>query len=130
MEKSKEIAIKDIYCGKTTVDYKPLYAKHETFVRESRYKLYFRKENENFTEILTGTKITSVIKNLKEAKPGVVSIIDPKPVEKKKFKKDQLEKGTITETKTVVRLYKKQEEVVRDNHKRKVKVKVKTLIAA
>ena len=121
MKNREEIAIKNIYCGKTTADYRPLYAQHETFVRESKYKLYFIKDKDVFTEILTGTKITSVISDLTEAKVGILSIIDPKPVERKYFKKEQLEQGTIREPKTVVKLYRHQKDVVRDTNKRKIK---------
>ena len=129
MNKTTNIAIDSMYCGKTTEVYKPLYAKHETFVKESKYKLYFYKDKEIYTEILTGTKISSVINDITEAKVGVISIINPQPVEKKKFSKKELQKGTVTDTKKVIELYKHQEAVLRD-HNKKNHVKIKTLKSA
>ena len=127
MNRISTIAIESIYCGRTTEVYKPLYAKHETFVRKSKYDLYFYKENGVFTEILTGTKISSVIDNITEAKPGVISLISPRPVEKKRFSKVELEQGTVSTKKKVIDLYKNQEAVLRENNKKR-NVKVKTLM--
>ena len=127
MEQKKEFSIENLYCGKTTEDYRPLYAKHTTFVRESKYKFYFEKVDDRYRELLTGTEITDVIHSVKEAKVGVLSVIDPRPVEKKKFSKMQLRQGKINQISSV-KLYKTQDEMQRENNKNKIKVK--TLNAA
>ena len=127
MEQTKEFQIDNLFCGKTTEDYNPPYAKHTTFVRESKYKFYFEKVNDKYMELLTGTEITSVIQDITEAEVGVLSVINPKPVEKKRFSKLQLRKGKINQISTV-KLYKTQDEMQRQNNKNKIKVK--TLNAA
>jgi len=125
MENRQEFSIENLYCGKTTEDYKPAYAKHTTFVRESKYKLYFEKINDKYKELLTGTEITSVIDDITEARVGVLSIINPQKVEKKKFSKLQLREGKINQVGSV-RLYKTQDVIQRQENKNRIKVKVLT----
>ena len=121
MENRQEFSIDNLYCGRTTEDYKPPYAKHTTFVKASKYKLYFEKINDTYKELLTGTEITSVIDDITEARVGVLSVINPQRVEKKKFSKLQLREGKINKVGSV-RLYKTQDVIQRQENKNKIKV--------
>lgn len=112
----------DIYSAKVTETYRPLFAKHMEFIRASKYYLYFEKVENTYKEILSNTIIEDVITDLKEAKIGVTSIINPQPVSKKRFKKLQIKRGYITPLEGV-KLYKSQPAIKRDNEKGKTKIK-------
>lgn len=128
MNESRKISINNFYKARITEKYRPLFAKHSEFIRTSKYYLYFERFGDKYREVFTNREISDVINNLNEAKVGVTSVVAPEPVKKNVFNRIQIDQGYVT-LYDVVKIFKNQKAVKRDNEKGKAKVKkIGTLI--